>query len=233
MLFRSVWSPEFIEEHAKLFEQEGKSVIYSPKSGPKKISAFEPNVSLVKTCIFPTIVMEKLENKRPDIFERACMFGSKEIAKKKCFIRFVKDMKANTSGKISFEGRFPIVWTLMNHTDIVLSHHQDNGLNYLYFDAAWLGYPVVHNSDYVKELGWHYSRFDADGAVNAIIDAANYFDGTPGRVEEYMAVSREFISKYLPTHPRNVFGYKRLIEDRKSTHLNSSHMSESRMPSSA
>lgn len=207
-----VWSPEFIEEHAKQFEQEGKSVNYTSHVAKKKISVFEPNVSLVKTSVFPTIVMEKLHVRYPDIVEHSSMFGAKEIAKKKCFIRFAKDLHVNKAGKLSFEARYPIVWTLMNHTDIVFSHHQDNGLNYLYFDAAWFGYPVVHNSDYVKELGWHYSRYDADGAVEAILQASNYFNGDQQKANEYLENSRKFISQYLPKHPRNVEGYKILLE---------------------
>ena len=108
--------------------------------------------------------------------------------------------------------RSPIAWSLMEHTDIVLCHQQDNALNYLYFDVAWLGWPLVHNAHMVKELGWYYSGFFAEDAADRLIEIAENFDSDENFKEIYKQRSREYISNFLPKHPRNVFGYKRLIE---------------------
>ena len=39
---------------------------------------------------------------------------------------------------------------LSENTDIVLSHQVHNELNYLYLDALYAHYPLVHNSPYFK-----------------------------------------------------------------------------------
>jgi hypothetical protein len=47
-------------------------------------------------------------------------------------------------------GRFKLPWFLSDNVDVVLSHQWGNALNYLYLDAMYAGYPVVHNSPYLK-----------------------------------------------------------------------------------
>jgi hypothetical protein len=77
-------------------------------------------------------------------------------------------------------------------------------LNYLYFDVAWCGVPLVHNASYVKDLGFYYEGQDTQGAIKYLEEAK-----TIG--EEYKIKSRKVISKYLFDHPDNVEGYKKLI----------------------
>lgn len=204
-----IWSPQFIQEHV---DQLGEKIPYRSKSGPKRISTFEPNLSLVKTSVFPMVILEKLHIKRPDVFERASVFCTDKIKDKKVFVKYASSLDIYKDKKMSFESRFPIVWSMVEHTDIVLSHQQDNGMNYLYFDAAWLGWPLVHNSHFFKNLGWYYSGFDADEAVEMLVKAAEWFDGDKEKEAYYLRHSRNVISEYLPQHPRNVDGYQRLLE---------------------
>ena len=111
-----------------------------------------------------------------------------------------------------FEMRYPIVWSLFEHTDIVIAHQQDNALNYLYFDVAWLGYPIVHNAHMIKELGFYYSGFYGDRAVDKLVDVIENFDKSEKTRENYLKYNRKYISNFLPTHPRNVAGYAALLE---------------------
>jgi hypothetical protein len=199
-----IWSPQFINPNMQL---------YKPSDNVKKrINVMESNLTMVKTSTFPMIVLEKLYNKYPNDIERSMIFGAQHLVKNYTFNSFASSLNICKAAKISFENRYAITTILNKHTDIVLSHQRDCELNYLYFDAAWFGYPVVHNSSFVKELGWYYGTFEADKAVELLHDIVMTFDKSQQKREEYLIKSREFISQYLPEHERNVEGYKALLE---------------------
>jgi len=209
-----VWSPQFLLEHVNaLYDTKKiKEKIYIPSDKKqKRINVFEPNLSFMKNSIFPILIGEKLELKHPEIFDSLNLFGSDTIKEKKQLIDLVKTLKIQKNKKIFFEDRYPIAWSLFNHTDIVLSHTHYCDLNYVYFDAAWLGFPLVHNSKFIKKLGWYYENFDADGAIKQINKIANTFDKLQVR-EKYLKDSQKFISDYFPTHVKNVEAYKKLLE---------------------
>lgn len=208
-----IWSPKFLMHHVEELKKNGNSDLYKPSGiKEKRISVFEPNIQMNKTSIFPIIIAEKLYRKAPDLIKKVSIFGSAHIKAKKSFVDFAIKLDCNIGKKLFFESRYPIAWSLLTHSDIVLSHQQDLALNYLYFDAAWLGFPVIHNAQFVKELGWYYDRYEADVAVKHLYEVIKIFDNVPGYREEYIKNSREYISKFLPEHERNVKGYEELIK---------------------
>lgn len=206
-----VWSPRFIEEHVKLNTQKDGSIgLYTPRGNEAKLlSTFEPNINLLKTCLTPVIIGEKFYRKAPHLLEKMSVFGSLEIKKKKIFVDFAKDLTAYKNQKMFFEARYPMAWSLLKHTDIVIAHQRDLALNYAYFDAAWLGFPIVHNSEMLKELGFYYEGWDAEAASDILIDVATNFDS---QKDEYLKKSREYISRFLPQNQDNIDGYAKLIE---------------------
>jgi hypothetical protein len=206
-----VWTPAFLEGHVEgLKKKDGVLGVYRPSGKKeKRISVFEPNISMVKNCITPIIASEKAFKKNASLIDSVNLFGASVLKKKKILVDFVKNLEIYKNNKIFFEDRYPIAWSLFKHTDIVFSHQLDCGLNYLYLDAAWLGYPVVHNSPYMKELGLYYPDHDAEVAARNIISFAETFDDV---YENYYNSSREYAKRYFPTHPDNVSGYKKLIQ---------------------
>lgn len=208
-----IWSPKFLMHDVEIEKQHGVTDGLYKSSGKaeKRICVYEPNISMNKTCITPIVISEKLCKREEKLIDRVSVFGTQHIRQGKEFINFVLDLDINKKKKIYFENRFSIAWCLFNHTDIVLSHQQDIGLNYLYFDAAWLGFPVVHNAEFVKELGWYYDRFEVDKAVNHLSKILNTFD-KGNNSKKYLEKSRKYIEQFLPEHPRNVEGYGKLID---------------------
>jgi hypothetical protein len=64
----------------------------------------------------------------------------------------------------------------------------------------------------IKELGFYYSGFYGDRAVDKLIDVMENFDNSEKIRENYLNYNRKYISRFLPTHPRNVAGYQALLE---------------------
>ncbi len=68
-------------------------------------------------------------------------------------------------GKITAESRYQTAYILSQYIDVLVCHQILNPLNYLYLDAAFMGYPVLHNAPLCKDLGYYYESSDTvDGA---------------------------------------------------------------------
>jgi hypothetical protein len=210
-----VWSPRFIEESsAQFLKENGVDTKYSPSGlKQKSISSFEPNINIVKCSTVPIIIIERFYRKYPQLLKMGHIFNGLQIKNKKDMIDFAKDLNCHKEGKLFFEGGFPIVGALKKHTDILLSHQENCALNYLYFDAAWLGYPVVHNSHMLKKLGWYYEGNDAEKAIKHLAKIANTFDDN---YQNYLNNSRQFLQDYLPDNQKNINQYEKLIEEAMS-----------------
>lgn len=208
-----IWTPRFIEKHVERFVSRGEHVgFYEPlEKKERRISVFEPNITLEKTSIHPMIAIEKFYQKHPDLVEFASCFGAEKLKNEKIFVEWASTLDVAKNKKIFFEARYPIVWSLFKHTDIVLCHQDMLPLNYIYFDAAWLGYPVVHNAYMVKDLGFYYSKWDADRAADLLHTVATKFDSSYHK--SYMKRSKKIIKKYFWNNPKNVDGYAKLLED--------------------
>jgi hypothetical protein len=205
-----VWSPEFLTAHVdSQKEKSGKDKYIPAANKQKRVGVFEPNLSFVKTSIIPILAGEKMFRQYPEYLDSLNLFGAASIKDKKVLINFVKNLEIQKNKKIFFEDRYPIVWALFNHTDIILSHQQHCNLNYLYLDAAWLGYPVVHNSEAIKDIGFYYSGYDAGMAAERLYDVAKTFDSNYG---QYLEKSRKAMSRFFPTDSKNVKSYKKLLE---------------------
>ena len=207
-----IWTPRFIEQHVNSFVKEGRYPDSYKPSGKKekRVSVFEPNLTLEKTSVHPTIALEKFYRKRPDLLEFANIFGGDKLKSKKIFVEWAASMDIAKDKKIFFESRYPIVWSLFEHTDIMLCHQDMLPLNYIYFDAAWLGFPVIHNAYMVKDLGFFYPKWDSEEASKLLVDVAENFD-TKYR-DGYMKKSRKIIKKFLWNHPKNIEGYANLLD---------------------
>ena len=75
-----------------------------------------------------------------------------------------------------------------------------------------MGYPIVHNSSMMKDLGWYYQGNDAKQAVEHLAYIAEHFDDNEYQNEEYLKKSRAFAYRYMIDNPENIRGYERLID---------------------
>jgi hypothetical protein len=141
-----LWHPSLIEKYAKLHDLNG----YQPSS-EKFLGVFEPNMSTLKHCIQPLINIFGLN---PDDFIKAYFFCTDELKTSNVFKQFVLGLPI--SSKLFFEGRYAIVYLLKKFVNIPIAYQKENELNNLYFDVLWLGFPLIHNSSKIKDLGFYY-----------------------------------------------------------------------------
>ena len=161
-----IWDPHFISK--KKFKRQ------DVKKKPN-IYVMEPNLSVVKNALVPLAIIEALYRDDPDTFHHAFIVNGDAIKDKSYFLNnIVTNMPSLNASvvkdKVFFSDRckFEDVFT---SPDILLSHHWNNGLNYLSLEAIYYNIPLVHNSEYFKEVGYFYEDFNVYQGRDALKNA--------------------------------------------------------------
>jgi mannosyltransferase OCH1-like enzyme len=195
-----VWSPSIIEEYEK---DLGKSIKYRNRGEQKKISIFEPNLSIMKWCFPSILICENVERSITDkskikhVYVTNINGESNKVFDIPLFNSIVKSLDLVKNKKVSVEARYNSLYFMSEHSDIAVSHQMENPLNYLYFDLAWMGWPIVHNASLCKDVGYYYEGFNYDEGAEVLKNAILTHDEN---VEEYTKRNRTILNKYLPTN---------------------------------
>ena len=144
-----------------------KDYRYNIGKEKKRLGVMEPNLNMVKFCLIPAMIAE--ESYRGDIgkehIDKLMLTNSEKVAKHKEFMGMIKTFDLFKDNKITSESRYQTAFILTQHIDVLICHQILNPLNYIYLDAAYMGYPVLHNAPMCKDLGYYYEGSDTvDGA---------------------------------------------------------------------
>jgi hypothetical protein len=97
---------------------------------------------------------------------------------------------------------------LSQHADIMICHQLLNPLNYIYLDAAFMGYPVIHNAPMCKDIGYYYEGSDtieASKQLNWILENHD------NNMEEYSQKNSKGLWRYSVKNMELVKLYDDLI----------------------
>jgi hypothetical protein len=202
-----IWSPELID-----YEKNK----YKKRSERKSIAIFEPNISIMKWA-FPSVLIcenayrdSNITNKINKVY--ITNITTNPESKKKFslnnFNNLVKCLDLKRDSKLTIEARHNSLYIMANFADIAVSHTWENYLNYLYFDMAWMGWPIVHNGKFCKEVGYYYDEFNYEMGGNVLKEAILNHDEN---ANEYLLKNRLYMLKYLPTNKELKKQYEDLI----------------------
>jgi hypothetical protein len=199
-------------------EKEEKDLMYKKKYINRRLAIFEPNISLMKWCLPALIVCEnayRLDEEQIISKVYLCNILDKKKDSKlnefnlESLNQLVKTTNLFEDKKISIEGRDNTLQFMSKHADIAVSHQMENPLNYLYFDLAWMGWPIVHNASLCKDVGYYYEGFNYKMGGEVLMDVILNHDS---QANEYLKRNRKIIDRYLPTNKNLQEKYKVLIE---------------------
>ena len=126
------------------------------------------------------------------------------------FVALARSLDMVQHGIATFEGRYPIVDVMTHWADAIISHTWENEQNYVYYEAIWGGYPLIHNSGYVGACGYRYATFDPEEGGLALRQAFHQHDKA---LDDYRRVGRDFLATLDPESDRNVADYTRAIAE--------------------
>jgi hypothetical protein len=201
-----VWDPMFVDIRSQGYPNNGE---YRPREGPRRLSVMEPNINVVKFCLYPILIVEEAFRRRPDLISFLHVTNAERLAKESPeFVSLMRQLDIVQQHKASFVGRFDTPQFLSEFTDVVISHQWENPLNYMYLEICWQGYPMVHNAHLCKDLGYYYDRNDVQDGCRALLHVLAEHDGG---WQEYQQRQRELIGRYRPFHPEVVARYDDLL----------------------
>jgi hypothetical protein len=196
-----IWSPEFI----------GNEYQYKKSSECcKKIAIFEPNISIMKWAFPAVLICENVyrDTKFTDKIKHIYVTNTDIEFSKSSFNNLVTPLDLKKDNKMSIEVRYKSLYFMSKYADIAVSHTWENWLNYLYFDLAWMGWPIVHNGKLCKEIGYYYDDFNYEMGGNVLKDVILNHDEN---ANEYLLRNRLYMQKYLPTNKALKKHYEDLI----------------------
>ena len=201
-----VWAPNFIANRAgKLEGRFG----YRPGSDSWRIGIMEPNITVMKTSHLPMLVCEAAWRKAPEVIREVYVSNTAKHREQAHFLSFANALGATAGGVMSFEPRFVSADFLTNHCDAVVAHHWQNGLNYLYYEVLYGGYPLIHNSEFLRDYGYYYPDFAADVGGDVLLGAFEVHDT---RLDEYRTANAGLIARVAPACPDNVAHHEALVQ---------------------
>lgn len=206
-VMQHLWSPAIVNLATA---KKGQKFAYQAGRKRWRLGIFEPNISLVKTCHVPLVLCDVTHRNNPLIIEHLRVFCTENIRENPHFVAFAQSMDLVSQGLTSFEGRFPIIDVLGQTIDAVICHHWENGQNYLYYEALYGGFPLIHNSAFIDNCGYRYNNYDPiEGAV-ALLQAYMEHDRN---LTAYIKEAHLFLEKLDPLSEKNVFDYGKEIEN--------------------
>lgn len=208
-----IWDPKFIYGSAQVLNIQEKDLKYNIKE-KNNIAIVEPNINFSKTFIPPLFTVKHLLVHYPDIFEKAIFFGTLKLIndeKDQLRSRILNDrVFRNHIKRMIFDPREAMPKIMSKDNPIFLSHQHLNALNYTYLEAAHFGYPLVHNSEFIKDFGYYYEDFNMIEAAEQLkLATEEHNDNLDIKLEQ----GKELCWKYSPNNPDNIKKTSQLFEN--------------------
>jgi hypothetical protein len=204
-----LWCPLVLDRAAARLP-EGQRFDYQPGRKRWRVAMFEPNICMVKTSHIPMLCCEAAHRTDPDLLEHVYAYNTFHMKDNAVFNGFANSLDIVRHGLSSFEGRLPTWHVMALNVDAVVSHHWENGQNYLYYEALYGGYPLIHNSHLIGDCGYRYHGFDCEEGGRALQQAFAEHDAN---LPAYRERARSFIATLDPESAENVRIYTAAIEN--------------------
>jgi hypothetical protein len=212
-----IWSEKFLFEAVRDIHKGFKAGKYTKDwqydaTKEKKIlGIMEPNLNIVKFCLIPAMIAEesyRTVTGRKHI-EKLRITNATVVSKHREFMSIINTFDLFREGKVSAESRYQTAYMLTQHLDVLICHQLLNPLNYLYLDAAYLGYPVLHNAPMCKDLGYYYEGSDTTEASKMLNHILTEHDKD---VDAYNERNDKVLQRYHIENTDVIETYDRLIE---------------------
>jgi hypothetical protein len=208
-VMQHLWGPQLL---TRSLASNGKSesFAYEPGRSRWRLAILEPNICMVKTAHIAMLAADLAYRQAPGMVEVLRVFNSVHLKSESQFVGFARSLDLVNHGRASFEPRLPIYDILGPQAEAIVSHQWENAQNYLYYEALYGGYPLVHNSTLLDGCGYQYDGFDCEDGALALREAFQIHDLD---IDAYRARARTFLAKLDPEREENVHAYGAAIAE--------------------
>lgn len=204
-----VWDAFFLEKRIAELRGLGLSFGFQTEGEYARtawaVASFEPNVDPIKSSIVPMLVMESAERMRPNALRLMHVLNTMHLVEHHTLLCMANTLDLVRSQRAVFPGRHDFPGYMATHQiQAVVSHQWQNDQNYLYFDALYGGYTLVHNSEYFADVGYYYPQFDIEAGAQALLTA---LDDHANNFDDYKKRAERIIQQHHPKHSDTVAQY--------------------------
>jgi hypothetical protein len=211
-----IWHHKFLLESVKDIEKgfaDGrykKGYKYNPNKEKKVIGVMEPNINIVKYGLIPAMIAEECYRGKigKEKIDKLMITNGEKVKANHEFMSIVRTFDIFKDKKMSAESRYQTAFILTQYFDVVISHQVLNPLNYLYLDAAFLGYPVLHNASLCKDLGYYYENGDTKQGAKMLDYILTEHDNN---LQEYHERNDLVLQRYHADNENLIETYDKLI----------------------
>ncbi|CAE6871593.1 DUF2827 domain-containing protein [Paraburkholderia domus] len=204
-----LWSPALLE---RSIGQRGAGIAfgYNPGRAQWRLAILEPNICMVKTAHLPMLVADLAHRQDPRMIDYLRVFNTLQLKEDAQFVGFARSLDLVRQGRATFEPRLPVYEIMTSQADAIVAHHWENAQNYVYYEALYGGYPLIHNSAFIGRCGYRYDGFDCeDGALTL----RRAFAEHDARFEDYRRTAQSFLATLDPECESNVEQYSAAIAE--------------------
>lgn len=169
-----LWSPTLVETHRK----EKQSPVWPQvlehisENTPWSLHITESNASNTSSCILPLLIIKDSGITKISVHNTE-MLSSNKFFKE----NIIKNIELPDT--LQLVGRQRTIDWSHEPNSIIVSHSRFIGLKVANLEAVWVGIPLIHNSDILKDLGCgleklYYNKNNIEGGSKAITIAMKY-----------------------------------------------------------
>lgn len=197
------WSPTLLSKYMNDHDLDIYCKNERYASQKLTLCCFEPNLNVTKNCACPLLMMDSFYRKHPDRVRKCFIFCSKQLLDHRSFRDFVTFLDVFKDGLVEFYPRmaFPEIMKQMQQLNpVIIGHQIYNDQNYLSLEALYLGYPLVHNSNSIRNAGFFYEGWQLhDGVRELEVVSESFFK--PEFFASYLRRCRKVLADHATDNP--------------------------------
>lgn len=202
-----LWNPLFVEQ---IIAKNNIQFGYRPGAAKKRVAVFEPNLNMVKSCVYPMLICEEAYRQAPELLQSVHITNTKPLHSQVAFNNFAHSLDITKNGIASYDDRYDTPSFMAHYGDMVVSHQWENNLNNLYYDLLYGNYPLIHNSVMLKDAGYYYPEFDSRAGGKVLVDAMRHHDQN---LADYKARSQAALDNVDIYSAKNIQAYEAALFD--------------------
>lgn len=208
-----VWTPTLLNKYVI---DEKLDVVCDPSlynNTPLTLCCLEPNLNVTKTCMVPLLIMNEFYRRHPERVHKCFLFCATHLMEKRAFHEYLNFMELYRDNKIEFYPRSIMPQVLDNMKKIKLApafvgHHIQNEQNYVTLEMLYLGYPMLHNSEYIRTAGYFYEGWSLHDGVRQLENVVSSFEND---YASYTQRSQDVIRRHDTKNHTNLSEFKMLL----------------------
>lgn len=184
-----LWDNDFIIHRAIQIQNQKIPNIYFgfdvKEFTEMRVGIFEKNISFNKNFFIPLIACDAFHREHPNIINKVYSLNTFDFKSHSTLLHLASSLDLVKENKATFERNYEFAGFMAEYSNVVVSNTFKGEDDYFLLEALFGKYPVIHNSEYLREVGFYYKDQQIDCAVEQLCKVANYLKKNMLYYEDY------------------------------------------------